>query len=166
MQRVLVVDDNPVNLKVASAMLSRLGYPHETVATGELALKAIAEAHRSDSPFPIVLLDSHMPVMDGQMTAEAIKAQWGAQAPVMIGISASTLGEDRQRCLAAGMSDYLPKPLELKRLADTLTHWCQPELMKCRVARQKTLYVTPNPNLHLNALPWRGTWGWTCRRAS
>ncbi len=125
-QRVLVVDDNPVNLKVASAMLVRLGYPHEMVTTGEMALKAIAESYRINSPFSIVLLDSHMPVMDGQMTAEAIKAHWGGQAPVMIGISASTLGEDRERCLAAGMSDYLPKPLELKRLADTLNHWCQP----------------------------------------
>lgn len=125
-QRVLVVDDNPVNLKVASAMLSRLGYPHESVTTGELALKAITGAHQNHRPFSIVLLDSHMPVMDGQMTAEAIKTHWGTLAPVMIGISASTLGEDRQRCLAAGMSDYLPKPLELKRLADTLVHWCQP----------------------------------------
>ncbi|QCB45659.1 hybrid sensor histidine kinase/response regulator [Hydrogenophaga sp. PAMC20947] len=126
-QRILVVDDNSVNLKVASAMLARLGYPHLSVASGEHALNAIGEAHRSDAPFAIVLLDSHMPDMDGQATAQAIRTQWGSAAPVMIGISASTLGEDQQRCLAAGMSDYLPKPLELKRLADALAHWCQPK---------------------------------------
>ena len=124
-QRVLVVDDNPVNLKVASAMLSRLGYPHETAVSGELALTTVADAHGRETPFSIVLLDSHMPFMDGQATARAIRSRWGSQAPVMIGISASTLEEDRQQCLAAGMSDYLPKPLELRRLADTLTRWCQ-----------------------------------------
>lgn len=124
-QRILVVDDNPVNLKVASAMLSRLGYPHEAAANGELALKALEEARQNGKAFAVVLLDSHMPLMDGQATAQAINAQWGPQAPVLIGISASTLDEDRQRCLTAGMSDYLPKPLELRRLADTLAQWCQ-----------------------------------------
>ena len=124
-QRVLVVDDSPVNLKVAAAMLTRLGYPHEAVAHGEQALEAIARAQAAGQPFSIVLLDSHMPIMDGQATAQAISAQWQDEAPVMIGISASTLGEDKQRCLAAGMSDYLPKPLELQRLSDTLAHWCQ-----------------------------------------
>ena len=124
-QRVLVVDDSPVNLKVASAMLTRLGYPHEAVAHGEQALEAIAQAEAAGQPYSIVLLDSHMPIMDGQATAQAISAQWQNKAPVMIGVSASTLGEDKQRCLAAGMSDYLPKPLELQRLSDTLAHWCQ-----------------------------------------
>ena len=121
--RVLVVDDNPVNLKVAAAMLDRLGYPHHSVSDGAAALQALTSAQAAQQPFALVLLDSHMPGMDGQATAQAIRAQQGDLAPVLIGISASTLGEDRQRCLDAGMSDYLPKPLELERLAAALHRW-------------------------------------------
>ncbi len=123
-QRVLVVDDNPVNVKVAQAMLSRLGYPHDSATHGEFALQAIARADEQGRPYAIVLLDSHMPVLDGRATARALKASMGHRAPIMIGISASTLGEDRQQCLDAGMSDYLPKPLELTRLSRALQHWC------------------------------------------
>ena len=122
-ERVLVVDDNPVNLQVASAMLARLGYPHDTAADGESALQAIEAALLANQPYAIVLLDSHMPRMDGRACAQAIRARWGGAAPVLIGISASTLGEDRRRCLEAGMSDYLPKPLELERLARALLQW-------------------------------------------
>ena len=124
-QRVLVVDDNPVNLKVASAMLARLGYPHDGVASGARALETTRQAahegkHNSDDQ-----LNSHMPLMDGRATAIAIGSLLGSAAPVMIGVSASTLGEDRQRCLDAGMSDYLPKPLALEHLAQTLQRWCK-----------------------------------------
>jgi signal transduction histidine kinase/HPt (histidine-containing phosphotransfer) domain-containing protein len=124
-ERVLVVDDNPVNLKVAAAMLQRLGYPHEGVASGETALDAVVRAAQAGQGFSVVLLDSHMPGLDGMGTARAIRERLGAQTPVLIGISASTLGADRQRCLDAGMSDYLPKPLALELLARTLRHWCQ-----------------------------------------
>ena len=124
-ERVLVVDDNPVNLKVAAAMLQRLGYPHEGVLGGEAALDAMARAAQAGQAFSAVLLDSHMPGLDGMGTARAIRERLGAQAPVLIGVSASTLGADRQRCLDAGMADYLPKPLELELLARTLQHWCR-----------------------------------------
>jgi CheY-like chemotaxis protein len=123
-ERVLVVDDNPVNLQVAAAMLQHLGYPHTGVGGGALALQALENAHASGQPYAVVLLDSHMPDLDGLQTAQAIVQRWGDQAPVLIGVSASTLGSDRQRSLDAGMSDYLPKPLLLETLASTLRHWC------------------------------------------
>ena len=125
LQRILVVDDNPVNIKVAAAMLARLGYPHDSVVNGEQALQAITRAAREGPPYALVLLDSHMPVMDGRATARAVRSALGGRAPVMIGISASTLGEDRQQCLDAGMSDYLSKPLELARLSQVLQQWCE-----------------------------------------
>ncbi len=119
-QRVLVVDDNPVNLKVASAMLQRLGYAHDTAADGRLALAAVQHARQQGQPYAVVLLDSHMPELDGVATARAILEELGAQAPVLLGVSASSLGEERQRCLDAGMADYLPKPIDLEQLAHTL----------------------------------------------
>ena len=71
-ERVLVVDDHPVNLKVAAAMLARLGYPHHSVSDGAAALQALTSAQAAQQPFALVLLDSHMPGMDGQATAQAI----------------------------------------------------------------------------------------------
>jgi len=117
---VLVVDDNTINLKVAVAMLQHLGYTPDTAINGRLALVAVTQAQRQGRPFAVVLLDSHMPELDGMATARAILEQLGAQAPAMVGVSASSLGEDRQRCLDAGMSDYLPKPLNLEHMANTL----------------------------------------------
>jgi CheY-like chemotaxis protein len=122
-QRVLVVDDNPVNLKVAAAMLQRLGYPHDTATDGIHALETMAAADQAGKPYAIVLLDSHMPRLDGISTARAILARYPQRPPVIIGVSASSLGEDRQHCLEAGMSAYLVKPLELRTLHDVLANY-------------------------------------------
>ena len=125
-ERVLVVDDHPVNLKVAAAMLTRLGYPHVSASGGAEALQAIETAEATGQPFSAVLLDHHMPVMNGLDTARAIVQRWGAQAPALLGMSASNLGADREHALAAGMREHLPKPLELERLARALREWCAP----------------------------------------
>ena len=123
LQRVLVVDDNPVNLQVASAMLTRLGYPHDTLDNGLRAIEAVEQAQRERRPYALLLLDSHMPGMDGVSTAKQIRERLGAQAPVIIGVSASSLAQDRVRCLDAGMADYLVKPMELPVLGQVLRHW-------------------------------------------
>jgi CheY-like chemotaxis protein/HPt (histidine-containing phosphotransfer) domain-containing protein len=122
-QRVLVVDDNLVNLKVASAMLRRLGYPHETATDGLQALQALSRAAQAGDPYAIVLLDSHMPKLDGVSTSREILARYPDAPPVIIGVSASSLGQDRQHCLDAGMSDYLVKPLELRTLHAVLARY-------------------------------------------
>src|SRR5690606_18035716 len=134
--RVLVVDDTAINLKVACAMLQHLGYTPDTAINGRLALVAVAQAWQLGRPFDVVLLDSHMPELDGTATAQAMLEQWGAQAPAMVGVSASSLGEDRQRCLDAGMAEYLPKPLNLEHLAHTL----------------RRLTERPHPEEHLSGL--------------
>ena len=150
-QRVLIVDDNPVNVRVAQAMLSRLGYKHDSETNGERALQAIARAEQEGAPYAIVLLDSHMPVMDGRATARALKASMGQRAPVMIGISASTLGSDRQQCLDAGMSDYLTKPLELARLSQVLQHWCNTAATPSNPSQPAGM---PTPPSCLDAARW------------
>lgn len=121
--RVLVVDDNAVNLKVAAAMLTRLGYPHDTLDNGLRAIEAVEQAHREHRPYALLLLDSHMPDIDGVSTAKQIRERMGDQAPVIIGVSASSLPQDRVRCLEAGMADYLHKPMELQLLGQVLRHW-------------------------------------------
>lgn len=119
-ERVLVVDDHPVNLKVAAAMLQRLGYAHASAPGGAQALQAIESAQAEGRPFAVVLLDSHMPGLDGAATAQAIVQRWGATAPALLGMSASTLEQDHERGMAAGLRELLPKPLALERLARAL----------------------------------------------
>ncbi|MEO1594708.1 MAG: ATP-binding protein [Pseudomonadota bacterium] len=101
--RVLVVEDNPVNARVASAMLERAGYAVEHVDRGRIALQRLA-----DGGVDVVLMDCQMPEMDGlEATRRAREA--GHTVPI-VGLTANAMPEDRARCLAAGMDDYLAKP--------------------------------------------------------
>lgn len=140
--RVLAVDDNLVNLKVASAMLERLGYPHETATSGDAALDAVEHALQQGQPFALLLLDSHMPGRDGVATSRELHRRLGTRVPVILGVSASTLGEDRQNALNAGMVDYLAKPLELHTLDRCLRHWLK---QAATAAPQDTARHTPEP---------------------
>jgi CheY-like chemotaxis protein len=117
---VLVVDDNDVNLRVAAKMLDRLGCTAETVLSGRLALAALAE-----KPFDLVLMDCQMPDMDGYEATEALRrheATAGGHTPVLA-VTAGTAAGDRERCLNAGMDDYVAKPLKMETLAKALEPW-------------------------------------------
>jgi signal transduction histidine kinase/DNA-binding response OmpR family regulator len=108
--RVLLVDDNPVNRKVASRMLERLGVDVVCVTNGREALDALAR-----SRFGVVLMDCQMPVMDGYEATRLLRQSDGAygdpRIPV-IALTAHVLGQEREKCRAAGMDDYVAKPVE------------------------------------------------------
>ncbi|TFH86320.1 response regulator [Billgrantia azerbaijanica] len=114
--RVLVVEDNPVNRQVAAAMLERLGCQVRMVESGEQALEAVRQA-----VFDVVLMDVQMPDMDGLQTVRRLRegGGWPARMPV-VAMTAGGPGAEQARCLAAGMSDYLTKPLDRQALADCL----------------------------------------------
>ena len=117
--RVLVAEDNPVNQSVIEAMLGELGVTVTIVANGAAAVEALP-----GGAFDLVLMDCQMPVMDGYAATAAIRAGAGALARVpIIALTANALPEDRQRCLAAGMDDYLSKPIRLEALAACLRRW-------------------------------------------
>ncbi len=111
---VLVVDDNPINRKVAGALLTRLGCAVEYAENGQIALEKCRYAH-----FGLVLMDCQMPVMDGYESTQRIRALAGGPVPIY-GVSASTDEETHRRCLAAGMDGYLPKPISLENLRGLL----------------------------------------------
>lgn len=118
LHRVLVVEDNPVNQKVALAMLRSLGIEANCTDSGEAALELLAA-----SDFDLVLLDMEMPGMDGPATAWAIR-QPGSKArnpqvPI-VALTANVLPEHRDRCFAAGMDDFLAKPLRKTALGELL----------------------------------------------
>ena len=117
--RVLVVEDNPVNQMVALAQLRKLGLTAEAVDGGRAALEALA-----DRSFDLILMDCQMPDLDGYQTTEQIRGQESDHRRIpIIAVTAHALGEVRERCLAAGMDDYLPKPYTTETLAETLGQW-------------------------------------------
>ncbi|MEZ2391138.1 PAS domain S-box protein [bacterium RCC_150] len=117
--RVLVVEDNEVNQLVAREMVASLGYEAEVVGDGAAAVAATAA-----SSFAAVLMDCHMPVMDGFESTKAIRSRedGGGRLPI-IAMTAGAQDEDRERCLAAGMDDYLTKPVDIMALDKTLARW-------------------------------------------
>jgi CheY-like chemotaxis protein len=117
--RVLLAEDNAVNQRVAMEMLKRLGYRVEAVANGQEVLRAM-ERKRYD----IVLMDCNMPGMDGFEAAREIrKREAPDHRPVIIALTANALEGDRERCLDAGMDDYLPKPVRREDLVAKLLEW-------------------------------------------
>ena len=118
-QRLLVVDDNPVNQKVAVKMLEKLGYRVDVASNGKEGLLALAR-----HPYILVFMDCQMPELDGFETTRLIrsKEQPGPRLPI-IAMTANAMDGDREHCLAAGMDDFVSKPVKSADLQRVLTQW-------------------------------------------
>ena len=118
---VLLAEDNPVNQHLAEAMLASLGLTFDTVANGEDVLALAAE-----KSYALILMDCNMPRMDGYEATERWRereaAQGSARLPI-IALTANAMENDRQRCFAVGMDDYLAKPFMRRQFAQTLARW-------------------------------------------
>ncbi len=117
--RVLVVEDNRVNQLVATGMLTALGHTADTAEDGVAALAAL-----DDASYDLVLMDVQMPRMDGYEATRALRAREGdGDRTLVIAMTANVVAGERERCLAAGMDDFLTKPVDLEHLTRTLAHW-------------------------------------------
>ena len=116
-QRVLLVEDNPVNQEVAEAMLRSVGLVVETAGDGAQALARV-----QSRPYDLVLMDVQMPVLDGLAATRLIRERRGAGLAV-IAMTANAFGEDRAACLEAGMNDHVAKPFEPEGLFRVLLCW-------------------------------------------
>ncbi len=114
--RILVADDNAVNVKVVTSLLSRLGHLAEIATNGIEVLEAMDR-----QPFDLVFLDIQMPEMDGLEAARRIREQEHLRdRPWLVALTANAMSSDREECLAAGMNDHVAKPIGLKQLAAAL----------------------------------------------
>ncbi|MGZ8211372.1 MAG: response regulator, partial [Burkholderiales bacterium] len=117
--RVLVVEDNTVNQRVALRQLQKLGYSGEAVGNGLEALEAIERV-----AYDVILMDWHMPEMDGvEATAEIRRREKHGKRTPIIALTASALPEDREKCIAAGMDDFVTKPVRESDLDAALSRW-------------------------------------------
>jgi CheY-like chemotaxis protein len=116
--RVLLVEDNDINQLVASALLADLGLEVEVADDGAIALERVRERD-----YDAVFMDVQMPVMDGLAATRAIRALPGRRDLPIIAMTANVMTGDRETCTAAGMNDYLGKPIDRRQLAETLLRW-------------------------------------------
>jgi CheY-like chemotaxis protein len=117
--RILVVDDNAANQKVALRMVERLGYTGDVATTGAEAVNMLSKGH-----YDAVLMDCQMPEMDGYEASRRIRhdERGGRRVPI-IAMTADAQSGERERCLAAGMDDYVSKPVKLHVVAAVLERW-------------------------------------------
>ncbi|MEY2398056.1 MAG: hypothetical protein QOJ00_1230 [Actinomycetota bacterium] len=116
---ILLAEDNPINQKVVAAMLTSEGYAVSVVNDGRKAADAARSSH-----YDVVLMDCQMPKMDGYEATAAIRAEesTGARVPI-VALTASAMAEDKERCLSAGMDDYLAKPVPKAELLAAIARW-------------------------------------------
>ncbi len=118
---ILVAEDNAVNQKLALQMLRRMGYLADVAGNGNETLQALER-----QPYDIILMDVHMPELDGLEATRRIRERWpGDQGPRIIAMTANAMLGDREICLAAGMDDYLSKPIRIHELQSVLERWGQ-----------------------------------------
>lgn len=155
--RILVAEDNAVNQVLAARILDRLGYPHEIVSNGREAV----EAWRTGD-FSLILMDCMMPEMDGFAAAQAIRSEETEpqkHTPI-IAMTADAMIGTRERCMRAGMDDYLAKPVEPGQLDRTLLGWIHQVLKYDQAIEEgtfrhkpvSTLILQPNLRSRLTAM--------------
>lgn len=116
--KALVVEDNEINLEVSREMLHRLGIETKAASNGQEALETLKA-----NAFDVVFMDVQMPVMDGYATTMAIRKDERFRDLPVIAMTANAMADDRQRCLDAGMNDYIPKPINLETMGRVLSRW-------------------------------------------
>lgn len=117
-RRILIVDDEPVNLEIARFLLEQSGLRVDTAADGEDALRRVQE-----TDYALILMDMQMPRLDGLVATRLIRATPGYATTPILAMTANAFTEDRRHCLEAGMNDFLTKPFNPDVLFAILLHW-------------------------------------------
>jgi two-component system sensor histidine kinase/response regulator len=121
--KILVVDDFAINLQIAGELLSLEG---AEVEVADCAQQAIDKVLRSQPPFDVVLMDVQMPETDGYETTRRLRKLPGMAGMIIIAMTANAMETDKAACLAAGMDDHIPKPIDINVVVDTILTHCRP----------------------------------------
>jgi GAF domain-containing protein/DNA-binding response OmpR family regulator len=113
--RILLAEDNAVNQKLALRILEKMGYAADVAADGQQAVAAVGR-----TPYDLILMDVQMPRLDGLEATRRIRQRWPVDGPRIVAMTANAMADDREACLAAGMDDYLSKPIRVEELAAAL----------------------------------------------
>jgi CheY-like chemotaxis protein len=113
--KILLAEDNAVNQKLALRLLEQMGYRADVASNGLEAVESVAR-----QKYDVILMDVQMPEMDGLEATRQIVANWPQKHPRIIGLTANALEGDREMCLAAGMADYISKPIRVQELVEAL----------------------------------------------
>ncbi len=115
---ILVAEDDEINQKLIKRALEKLGYAHDIVGNGKLAVACV-----NSKPYHLVFMDVMMPEMDGYEATRLITEQLGGKRPVIIGLTANALAGDKEKVLAGGMDDYLSKPYKIQDIKNIIVKW-------------------------------------------
>jgi hypothetical protein len=154
MLKILLAEDNVVNQKVLLMQLGSLGYKVDVAANGQEALHLL-----SNTPYDLILMDCQMPVKDGYQATEEIKnspasAFLRGRHPIIVAITANAMQDDRQKCLDAGMDDYLSKPVPKEQLSAVLKRWTQTIFNSRKTMQLEQENNIANNDLDLIDLDW------------
>lgn len=112
---ILTVDDNSVNQIVTKSFLQKLGYQTDITDNGEEAIEAL-----KNKKYDVILMDCHMPILDGFAATKKIIEEYGENRPYIIAVTASAMKEDIEKCFAAGMDDFVSKPLSIESISEAI----------------------------------------------
>jgi PAS domain S-box-containing protein len=121
--RVLLVEDNPVNMMIGSTILERWGVGVEQANDGQQAIEAVDRAAANDRPFDAVLMDVNMPTMSGYEATRLLRRRAAGIGLPIIALTAAALVSERQSAIDAGMNDFLTKPIDAQKLREALSRW-------------------------------------------
>jgi two-component system sensor histidine kinase/response regulator len=124
--RALIVEDNELNQQIASELLLDAGFLADVAANGQIALTMLAQQHARQQPYDVVLMDMQMPVMDGLQASHAIRQDARYPGLPILAMTANAMQSDRDLCQAAGMNDFVVKPIEPELLWRALARWTRP----------------------------------------
>jgi CheY-like chemotaxis protein/predicted Ser/Thr protein kinase len=124
--RILLVEDNELNQQVATELLQQAGFVVEVAEHGGIAVQRVAQAQAAGHPYDIVLMDMQMPVMDGVTASRTIRQEHVHDALPILAMTANAMQSDRELCTAAGMNDFVIKPIGPEQLWLALARWIRP----------------------------------------